>query len=448
MKIVASKDFGHAKAPLLPLEVEKEVSAKKEDLTSVYLQTDPGNPNAPTVKFTFPVLDGSKESPREVIQWRCNIDRCVVGLNADTGVKQDALIKQFCKGLALSAYLGSLASSYNAQKAADILRAEAALVPAANAAHAARNQDLADARAKTLTMYLGENVGPGWVRTAANAILTQILPHKILQRVKRYLRREARKPADMKVKTYYMNIQRINDEEIVRLPPNFNAAQKIPADELVDILLFGTPKSWQKEMDRQGFDPLTHTAQQVIDFMERIELTEDFDSDKKVTTVAKKNNNKKKSSSNTTADGTYECMVHGKNNTHDTSDCKTLKAQVKKLKTNNTGGASNNNKKSKNKTWKKESKEKTTDSKKELAALTKQVNELTKQLEVNAIEPVKKHKVKWPSTEEVDEMDLAAIDAELKEFNYGDLDKMDIADDASEDKEDGELDSIKDEVSV
>ena len=187
--------------------------------------------------------------------------------------------------------------------------------------------------------------------------------------------------------------------------------------------------------------------QQVIDFMERIELTEDFDSDKKVTTVAKKNNNKKKSSSNTTADGTYECMVHGKNNTHDTSDCKTLKAQVKKLKTNNTGGAGNN-KKGKNKTWKKESKEKTTDSKKELAALTKQVNELTKQLEVNAIEPVKKRKVKWPSTEEVDEMDLAAIDAELKEFNYGDLDKMDIADDANEDKEDGELDSIKDEVSV
>ena len=27
----------------------------------------------------------------------------------------------------------------------------------------------------------------------------------------------------------------------------------------MDILLFGTPKSWQKEMDRQGYDPLENT---------------------------------------------------------------------------------------------------------------------------------------------------------------------------------------------
>jgi hypothetical protein len=37
-------------------------------------------------------------------------------------------------------------------------------------------------------------------------------------------------------------------------------------------------------------------------------------------------------------------------------------------------------------------------------------------------------------------MDLAAIDAELKNFNYGDLDQMDI-------KEDGEV-SVTDEISV
>jgi hypothetical protein len=282
--------------------------------------------------------------------------------------------------------------------------------------------------------------------------LTQLLPHKILQRVKRYLRREARKPADMKVKTYFMNIQRINDEEIPRLPPNFNAAQKIQPDELIDILLFGTPKSWQREMDRQGFDPLTHTAQQVIDFMERIEMTEDFDVDKKVQHVTKKgnnHNNKRKNDTTSDADGSKYCMMHGKNNTHDTSECKSLKAQVKKLK----GNESNNFQKkgkNKNKTWKKKSDNDSTDPKKELAALTKQVKDLTKQLEVNAIEPVKKRQVKWPIEEdtEKDKMDLAALDAELKEFNYGDLDQMDIKDDATSEKEDGELDSIEDEVSV
>ena len=455
MKIVASKDFGHNKAPLLPLEIEKEVTAKKEDLTSVYLQTEPGNTDAPTVKVTFPILDGSKESPREIIVWRATMAKCIIGLNADNGLKMDRLIKQFCKGLALSTYKSALAHQIAVVKAGDIAVARSR-VPAddTHVDHAARTAELATAENKSANTYLQEPRGSQWVQEAANAILTQLLPHKILQRVKRYLRREARKPADMKVKTYYMNIQRINDEEIPRLPPNFNEAQKIQPDELIDILLFGTPKSWQREMDRQGFDPLTHTTQQVIDFMERIEMTEDFDGDKKVQHVTKKgnnnNNNKRKNDTSSDADGSKYCMMHGKNNTHDTSDCKSLKAQVKKLK----GNESNNFQKkgkNKNKTWKKKSDNDSTDPKKELAALTKQVKDLTKQLEVNAIEPVKKRQVKWPIEEEdtaKDEMDLAALDAELKEFNYGDLDKMDIKDDATSEKEDGEMDSIEDEVSV
>ena len=72
-----------------------------------------------------------------------------------------------------------------------------------------------------------------------------------------------------------MNIQHMNNEEIPLLPPNFNNAQKIPTDELVDILLFGAPKSWQREMDRQGFDPLTHATQEVIDFTEHIEVNKE-----------------------------------------------------------------------------------------------------------------------------------------------------------------------------
>ena len=252
----------------------------------------------------------------------------------------------------------------------------------------------------------------------------------------------------MKVKTYYMNILRMNNEEIPRLPPNFNNAQKIPNDELVDILLFGTPKSWQREMDRQGFDPLTHTAQQVIDFMERIEMTEDFDSDKKTATVTKKNGKKNTNSTNQSAEGGSKyCMMHGKNTTHDTSECKTLKAQIKKIKGDGDTPAKKG-KGGKNKTWKNKSEKGTAESKKELAALTKQVKDLSKKLELHSVEkePVKKRKVKWPSAEEEkDEMDLAALDAELKDFSYGDLDKMDINDKDDDDQEDGE---VSDEVSV
>jgi len=74
----------------------------------------------------------------------------------------------------------------------------------------------------------------------------------------------------------------------------------------------------------------------------------------------------------------------------------------------------------------------------------KQVDSLIKAQELNAIEPVKKRKVNWP--EEDDELDMSALDIELKDFNYSNLDQMDIT--GGEGKEDGEVNSISDEVSV
>ena len=251
-----------------------------------------------------------------------------------------------------------------------------------------------------------------------------------------------------------MHILRINSQEITRLPPYFNNAQMLGEDEIVDILLFGTPKSWQREMDRQGFDPLASTPAECVAFMERIEMSEDFDGDKKVAKV-NQGKGKKKSNfakGNSEADGSKYCMLHGNNNTHDTSECKTLMAQAKKLKGNN--GANNKGKggnKGGNKTWKNNAKDKTDDSKKELAALIKKATEVIKKSELNAIEPVKKRKVNWPSEEEEE---LCALEAELKDFNYEDMDNMDMGKLVIKDPEDGEIDddsddgSIKDEVSV
>jgi len=147
-------------------------------------------------------------------------------------------------------------------------------------------------------------------------------------------------------------------------------------------------------------------------------------------------------------------MLHRNNNTHDTSECKTLQVQAKKLKGNN--GGSNQNGKNHNKSWKNKAKGDTDDSKKELAALVKKATQLIKQQELNAIEltrkvePVKKRKVNWPSTAEVEEEQvLASFDAELKDFNYGDLEQLDLKEGSDDEKEDVEMDiSVSDEVSV
>jgi len=116
-------------------------------------------------------------------------------------------------------------------------------------------------------------------------------------------------------------------------------------------------------------------------------------------------------------------------------------AQAKTVKGNN---SANQKGKGGNKSWKNKAKDKTDDLKTELATLVKKATQLIKQGELKALEPVKKRKVKWHSEEEK----LCALNAKLKDFNYEDLNKMDLKGESDEEKEDGELDiSMSDEIS-
>jgi len=370
-------------------------------------------------------------------------------------------MQQLCRGTALSTYNSILTQLYHNGKTSDIANAQRAVnaYQGADAGVIANlAQALMDVQAKNMDAYLTDpGNGACMVSSALNELMTGLVPNKVLQRVKRYLQRKARKPFDMNIKSYHMNIMHINSEEIPCLPPHFTETQSLAEDEIADILLYGTPKSWQREMDCQGFDPLMQTPMQVVAFMEWIETSEELDSDKKTTKVATSNKGKKKPSESNWSKGLHHCMLHGNNNTHDTSECKTLQAQAKKLKGNN--GGSNKNGKSPNKSWKNKVKDKTGDSKKELAALVKKAAQLIKQRELNAIEltkkaePVKKRKVKWPSKEELkEEQGLDSFDAKLKDFNYG-LDRLDLKEGSDNKKEDGEmnisvLDEISDEVTL
>jgi len=169
-------------------------------------------------------------------------------------------------------------------------------------------------------------------------------------------------------------------------------------------------------------------------------MSEDFHGNKKTTKVAPGKGKKKPgfAKGNSDADGSKCYVVHGNNNTHNASECKTLMAQAKKLKGDN--GADKKGEGG-NKSWKNKAKDKTNDSKKELAALIKKATKVIKKSELNAVEPVKKHKVKWTS-------ERCALDAELKDFNCEDLDKMDLKGESEDEKEEGELDlSASEEVS-
>ena len=113
-------------------------------------------------------------------------------------------------------------------------------------------------------------------------------------------------------------------------------------DKLLDIILYGTPRSWQKEMDRQGWDPLEHDINEVIDFMERIEGAEDFDANSKPAANGNKSTNKKTKtkSSNGNGNGGKFCLLHG-NGSHSTEECNKMKAEANRLK-NSTPQSANN----------------------------------------------------------------------------------------------------------
>jgi hypothetical protein len=90
------------------------------------------------------------------------------------------------------------------------------------------------------------------------------------------MRRKMRKPADMRIRQFVNHLHQINYKELPQLPP-FGNNQPLLQDELLDIVLYGIPKSWVKEMDRQDFDPFKQTTlMQVVDFCEHLESAEEF----------------------------------------------------------------------------------------------------------------------------------------------------------------------------
>ena len=231
----------------------------------------------------------------------------------------------------------------------------------------------------------------------------------------------------MGVRSYSHHLTRINKDELPKIPPQADA-NSLRDDEMLDILLFGTPKSWQKEMDRQGFDPWIKGFDDTVAFMERIEDTEDKPESKPSPSKKESNGKKpsksewKKSNGNKAGADKY-CLLHGKGN-HNTDECHKLQSEAKRLKGNDGGFKPAGG----NKTWTRKADENSKDSKKEFNAIIKKAVKQGVRKEINAI--AKKRKSDDSSEEgEIKCMDFDYFD--LKDFNYEEMDKMKLDDEVS-----------------
>ena len=93
------------------------------------------------------------------------------------------------------------------------------------------------------------------IPTGLQRMMTCSLPRQALAKVKRALCRDMRKPSDMKVRQCCQPLTPVNNEEITGLPPAFDDTQKLSNEEMMDVILFGAPRTWQNEMGRQALTP-------------------------------------------------------------------------------------------------------------------------------------------------------------------------------------------------
>jgi hypothetical protein len=258
------------------------------------------------------------------------------------------------------------------------------------------------------------------IEPALRLTIKMVCPYKALEKQKRYMRRKMRKPADMKTRIFVNHLHRINFDELPQLPP-FGAEQELSNDELLDIILFGIPKSWVKEMDRQDFDPYEREdIQRVVQFCERMESSEDTDDHTQKSGSTSKNSNKKTRFSNNKgkpSKGNGKWCEYHETDTHDTSECSVLK----KMK----DGGKNSNKKpfNKNKTWTKKSDDAKKFSKKELNALVKKASEKAVKKATKELNAVAKRKQSDDDDDSMSSLHMLEnkmkdVDDQLKNFNF------------------------------
>ena len=174
-------------------------------------------------------------------------------------------------------------------------------------------------------------------------------------------------------------------------------------------------------MDCQGFDPLLHTLNEVVDFMEQIKASEDFkvsknnSHDKKKAPSHKRKGGKMKDEDESIPRKKF-CLLHGYG-THDSDACEGLKRMVKRQK-KESNDKTDKKKGSPNKSWKLKANDSTAKNKEDLAAFVKKAVAEGIQKELSD----KKRKAD-------DKLNMNAIECDLKGFNYKDMDKLQIGSD-------------------
>jgi hypothetical protein len=291
--------------PPIPLNRPEEDKKSPEDTLKFKLLSTPSKPkDSPTYEVVVNVFRNG--TPEEYIKAVIAIDKVCKGQGIDKEAKQKyVMARRILQGEALTSFNN-----------------------AANDVWSNEDQDglPLDQGEETL-----ENFDLVMLKVAG-----AVFPIRSYLTQKQAMRRFMRKPKDMKIREYVDRLLEIN-RYLAFFPTNTGErATVLPDDEIMDILMYGIPNTWQKRIVELNFDAQAHTPNEFIEMCERISYGESFNegtTSKPKVAFQEQNNkgkNNKKKPPTANPNGSKYCPLH-KTNGHDAKECKVLLAQVKKM---------------------------------------------------------------------------------------------------------------------
>ena len=308
MKVVVpqrSSKFFYAPPPIKFERVEPK-KAPKSDLVTFPLRAEPANPDSQTFEVTIAKFRFG--NPENWINTNKVIRRIVTGTHATTAPQKFRIYRQVLDGDAAAVF-------------------------------------------NNRATELGAETNPNLAACVA-ALTRHVFPRRSLTFQKRYMRRYMRKPRDVNAREYVARVTELNNM-LAEFPHRHDddalagEEQCLPEDEILDILEYGVPNTWQKGFVHQGFNPLEHTLNEFVEMCERFEYTEAHETSPgtKSNTESKtgkdaqmqsskkgENRNKNGKRGHTERDYEFYCEFHGPNSSHNTGQCKVIKAQAKKMR--------------------------------------------------------------------------------------------------------------------
>ena len=147
---------------------------KSDQTISHLLRSVPGDANSPSYKIYVRILQGDEDC-RSIIKWASSVQTVCRGLNVTTHATALPIMETLMTGTPLSLF-------------------QAGLVNAKTKNMHARHTAEADVAAKAAILAAGIDIAAnllyGQLIMALGHVVTQLLPRRVLARVKRYMRRD------------------------------------------------------------------------------------------------------------------------------------------------------------------------------------------------------------------------------------------------------------------